>query len=304
MAEKYGDERRTRIAGEVSAKISAKKTWWPTSRCWSPSPRAATSSAWLPMLYRAQHRGGRGVTGQERARGRRGGADDRRAHPGQPAVLLRPRQGLLDESPPDPRSQPHRPRHAGDQRAGAGRQRTHHRGGGCARFRPGALLHHGHPHRAGQTRVAERVCQRAPLRADRHHPGERRRAGLGAADHRARTTSCWSPPTGGRCASRKKKCAPWAARPPASPASRLQAERPAGLDGSGRAGGSLLVVTETGLRQADPRWRNTRSRAAPPAVWSPSTRKALDKIGSIAAARVVQPTDEVTFISPAARPCA
>ena len=121
LAEKYGDDRRTRIAAEAQEELSEADLVQDEAVLISLTERGYVKRV-AASVFRQQSRGGRGVMGHSTK-------DEDEVVMLIPArsldfdaVLLGPRQGLLGEGLPDPRCGPRRQGHSAGERAGAGRR--------------------------------------------------------------------------------------------------------------------------------------------------------------------------------------
>jgi DNA gyrase subunit A len=133
-----------------------------------------------PTAARAAAGEGRGTA----ARRRRSQHAAAGRHAGHAAFLLRPGQGLLRESLPDPGRRPYGARHPHGEHPGTAGGGGDHRRGPGAGLQRRQLLHHGHPQRPHQTGGALGIRGGAAIRADRYCPQQGGCAGLGAADQR------------------------------------------------------------------------------------------------------------------------
>ena len=155
LAEKYGDDRRTRIAAEATEELSEADLVQDEAVLISLTERGYVKRV-AASVFRSQSRGGRGVMGHTTKDEDEVVMLDAGSQPGFDAVLLRPWQGLFGEGLSDPGCRSGRQGHSAGQRAGAGRRRAGHRRHRRLGLLGARLLHAGDRPRQGQARATWR----------------------------------------------------------------------------------------------------------------------------------------------------
>ena len=141
-------------------------------------------------------------------------------HPRHAAVLLQSRQGLLAEGLRAAAGRARLARQADREPAAAGGGREDQRGAAGQAVRRAAFRVHGdQPAAPSRRRRSRRSRGRAPSGIIARRPARRRPPGRRGAHRRTARDHAGAPAAARRSASTRRRCGPWAARPPACAAS-------------------------------------------------------------------------------------